>query len=158
MASSLSFAEFMELLPSEGGAPPLVSSGIGVDYVSDANPCFVEPSLSAGHPVRADTSVILLSAPGAVGKSTVASELARRTHATLWNLAQFQVGSNTFTGTLTRAFGAASGAVLTGLASGKSLVVLDAIDEAAVRAGSQNRGGPIRLDSSRGLDKWILCG
>ena len=24
--------------------------------------------------------------------------------------------------------------------------------------GWQGRGGPIRLDSARGLDKWILCG
>jgi hypothetical protein len=29
---------------------------------------------------------------------------------------------------------------------------------AAMKEREAERGGPIRLDSARGLDKWILCG
>src|SRR6266699_3415650 len=136
---SLLFSEFVDLLPRPKRLA-LAHKMTGVEYVADENPCFVEPTLSRSdsEPFSEQPAVVLLSAPGAVGKSTFAAELARRTGATLWNLAQFQVGSNTFTGTFTKAFSSAAGEVLANIRSGEFLVILDAIDEAAVRAGPQN--------------------
>src|SRR2546426_356194 len=78
----------------------------GLSYVTASNPTFVEPYLSVDKPIEAGrTSVVLLSAPGAVGKSTLASELAFKTGGLLWDLSRFQVGSKTFSRTILDAYG-----------------------------------------------------
>lgn len=136
MPTAISFSTFVSLLP-KSAKYALAQSVDGVSYIDEENSRFVEPTLAKAESVS-DPSVILLSAPGAVGKSTVAAELARRTNSTPWDLSKFQVGSNSFAGTLTKSFGTAAGGVMENLNSGDFLVVLDAIDEAAVRAGAQN--------------------
>lgn len=120
---------------------PALGRVSGVTYVSAANPSFVAPELEETLPAFAAgaTSVILLSAPAAIGKSTLAAELAYRTGATLWNLASFQVGTGTYLGTLADAFGiAALGGVVNRLNAGDFLVIMDALDEANLRAGERN--------------------
>ena len=111
----------------------------GFSYVKAPNSCFVEPDLEtecALDPNR--TSIILISAPGAVGKSTLAAELAVRTGAGLWDLSQFQVGNRTFSGTILEAYDTFATGVMKRLREGKFLFILDALDEAQVRAGGQN--------------------
>lgn len=137
----MNFDELVGRLPRSSTSPPLVGTHEGVTYVGATNPSFVAPELSdTDHQFDSDrTSAILLSAPAAVGKSTVAKELAFRTSAALWNLAAFQVGSGTTVGTLADAFGiGALGDVMNRLASGKFLIVMDALDEANLRAGERN--------------------
>jgi len=56
----------------------------------------------------------------------------------VWDLARFQVGTDTFSGTILSCFGDSAPAVLGGLDRGEFLLVLDALDEAHVRAGVQN--------------------
>lgn len=111
----------------------------GLSYVEASNPTFVAPNLQVAKPIDlGETSVVLLSAPGAVGKSTLAAELAHRTGGLLWDLSQFQVGSKTFSGTILDAYGIKATGVLKRFAEGNFFFVLDALDEAQVRAGSQN--------------------
>jgi hypothetical protein len=56
----------------------------------------------------------------------------------VWDLARFQVGTDTFSGTILSCFGDNAPAVLGGLDRGEFLLILDALDEAHVRAGVQN--------------------
>lgn len=124
-------------------APPekefRAKASAGLSYVEKSSPTFVEPSLEVTKPIVAGrTSVILLSAPGAVGKSTLAAELAFRTGGLLWDLSKFQVGSKTFSGTILDAYGIKATGVLKRFHEGNFFFVLDALDEAQVRAGSQN--------------------
>lgn len=111
----------------------------GMFFGSDPNPCFVGPTLVSEIDLKPNTtSVVLLSAPGAVGKSTVAAEIARLTGSSLWDLSKIQVGSRTFSGTILEAYDFEATGVLKRIREGNFLFVLDALDEAQVRAGSQN--------------------
>ena len=79
------------------------------------------------------SSVILISAPGAVGKSTFARELSYQTSAMLLDLAAAEpVGANTITGGLAR----------TGLfqpfEDGKASLIVDGLDEARMKVPQAN--------------------
>jgi hypothetical protein len=138
---TINFSEFVSILPRgddlRGDATKKLPKG--VSWVEASNPCFVEPDLQVQQPIEPGrTSVVLLSAPGAVGKSTLASELASRAQAFLWDLSKFQVGSRTFSGTILDLYGFVSTGVQKRLQEGRFLFILDALDEAQVRSGSQN--------------------
>jgi len=111
----------------------------GLSYVESVNRSFVEPGLNVETPIeQGRSSVLLLTAPGAVGKSTLAGELARQTGAVLWDLSAINVGSGTFSGKILEAYDLKATGVLKRLKTGEFLFILDALDEAQVRAGSQN--------------------
>jgi hypothetical protein len=134
----IGFGDLVAALP-RGDRFRLRKSVVGISAVEAPNPCFVEPDLEVEEAIQAGrTSVVLLAAPGAVGKSTLASELALRTGAPLWDLSQLQVGSKTFSGTILDAYDFEATGVLKRFQTGEYLFVLDALDEAQVRAGSQN--------------------
>ncbi|HEX4078303.1 MAG TPA: hypothetical protein VHX61_05440 [Rhizomicrobium sp.] len=95
-------------------------------------PGFVEPKLSVveGDPEHA--RLLIIAAPGAVGKSSFASAVAAATNSVLVDLAKTDpLGGNFFTGGLSRAFGldTPSAAV-----RGEIGLVVDALDEAQMRA------------------------
>jgi hypothetical protein len=136
--NTAAFGQLVELLP-RGDEFRSKRLPTGLSYVESPNPCFVEPDLIVDQAIEPDrTSVVLLSAPGAVGKTTLAAELASRTGATLWDLSKVQVGSRTFAGTIMEAYDFEATGVLKRLNQGNFLLILDALDEAQVRAGSQN--------------------
>jgi hypothetical protein len=100
---------------------------------------FVAPTLTNVWQSEARSSVILVSARGAVGKSTFAGELASRTGAHLWPLGKFQVGHQFLEGALVHAYGDESySQVARELREGNRLVVLDGLDEARLHAGIRN--------------------
>jgi hypothetical protein len=139
----MSTATFRDLVAAFPPAPEdkfrAAKLSTGLSYVKVASSTFVEPTFEIDSPIEAGrTSVVLISAPGAVGKSTLASELAFRTGALLWDLSRFQVGSKTFSGTVFDAYGNMTTGVQKRFAEGGFLFVLDALDEAQIRAGSQN--------------------
>src|SRR5262245_5922920 len=106
--NTVSFEEFVGLLPRgddlRGEAAKKFPTG--VSWVRDRDLRFVEPDFEIQQGVEPGrTSVVLLYAPGAVGKSTVAAEIAARAGAFLWDLSKFQVGSKTFSGTIYDLFG-----------------------------------------------------
>jgi hypothetical protein len=98
-------------------------------------PGFVEPTLSvvAGDPHTA--RLLIIAAPGAVGKSSYAKALSAATNAVLVDLAKTSVlGGNFFKGGLANAFGIKA---LQDATEGKIALVVDALDEAQMRAGPQ---------------------
>jgi hypothetical protein len=135
---TISFPDLLSMLPrgDEFRARKFLP---GLSYVQSSNTSFVEPDLRIEYPAEhGKTSVILLAAPGAVGKSTFAAELAHRTGALYWDLSKFQVGSQTFSGSILHAYDFEATGVLKRFQNGDFLFVLDALDEAQVRAGTQN--------------------
>jgi hypothetical protein len=105
----------------------------------EQNSSFVEPDLVAEIPIElGKTSVVILSAPGAVGKSTVAKELAFFCKTICWDLSKVQVGSRTFVGAIYDVYEEFGHGIIKDLKDGSWLCILDALDEAQVRAGGSN--------------------
>lgn len=138
MAPNITFDELINRLPTAmslplaRSAPPAVETPAHKDF-------FVPPTLTNVWQTDAKASVVLVSARGAVGKTTFAGELASRTGAHLWPLGKFQVGHQFLEGALVNAYGDESySLVARELREGKRLVVLDGLDEARVHAGLRN--------------------
>lgn len=108
-----------------------------------ANPAFVRPPIQreGEHPDQLPP-IIVVSAPGAVGKSELARYIAVEKACHVWNLAKLTVGSNTFRGTLARSFDPGEYSNLVrDFGAGRVLFVLDAFDEAEIRS------GPLQVES-----------
>lgn len=137
---SLNFRDFVSQLPrGDRLQPKRFPLPDWMERYKSPNPCFVEPDLIPEIAIESGkTSVVILSAPGAVGKSTVAAELAYLSGATLWDLSKVQVGSRTFLGAIYEVYEENGHGILKDLKEGIWLFVLDALDEAQVRAGSSN--------------------
>jgi hypothetical protein len=129
------YDSFCRRIPIATLAPSYATKGLGVQQGSSD---FIAPSLVLRS--ASDTpSVILISAPAAVGKTMLARQLSSDTKALYWNLAEFSLGSNFFVGTAVEHYGADGySRFVKELKSGQRGLVLDAADEALVRAGKQN--------------------
>jgi len=111
-----------------------------LEKVSLTAPQFVPPTLTARREIQEGrTALILVEAPGAVGKTMLAREIARRTGAVLWDLAKLTLGNNTLRGTVGRCYGNREDElydqVITALKTGDSLVIMDALDEGRLGSG-----------------------
>jgi hypothetical protein len=109
-------------------------------YVDRVDETYVSPTLAEHVAIDpGKTAIVLLSAPAAAGKSALAREIARRAGAPLLDLSRIQVGSGSLAGVVTNSFGYAQASTfLEGLEAGSQLLVLDALDEAELRAGERN--------------------
>lgn len=83
-----------------------------------------------------NANFIIFSAPGASGKSALARHIAQKYKGIYWNLANIGIGENTFYGTLWRALRQDGFMEYTErLKCGKSVLVIDAFDEAEMISG-----------------------
>ncbi|MFD1812829.1 hypothetical protein [Rhodococcus gannanensis] len=124
-------------LTEEPDAPP------GVMIPSEeAGAKFIAPDLQLAegfHSPDANARVILISASAAVGKTTLATNLARITGNPYWDLGKFSMGSGFFSGILSTSYGVRNyAAVIDELRSGYACLILDAADEAIVASTSTN--------------------
>jgi hypothetical protein len=104
-----------------------------VDSQEDA--AFVEPTLKVRHGDPFNARVLIVAAPGAVGKSTFARSISAQANAVLVDLAQTEpLGGNFFVGGIANAFGYQT---LAEIASGQIALVIDALDEAQLRSGTE---------------------
>lgn len=134
----MKFDELLQTLPGCEGPTtfPLRRTGEDLDYSLTGLEAFVAPNLSARPDAQtAAPSVVIISAAGAVGKTTVARELAYLRRAMLWDLAKSQpVGQSSLSGTLLSVFGASQIASIDGaLRTGQIFMVVDALDEGRVK-------------------------
>lgn len=136
----LSLADLLAHLPRQTTSRALTEVKHGFTYIDGENVRFVVPDLAEANPIKpGSSSVILLSAGAAVGKSTVAKYIAQVTGSPVWDLAGVHVGARSLTGELVEAYGAgAASQVFDDLSKGRLLVVLDALDETALLSGQAN--------------------
>ncbi|MCE6993945.1 hypothetical protein LZG04_03835 [Saccharothrix sp. S26] len=139
MADRLPLLQMAEKLPAwHGDVPNVVAPHVG--FVVDAKPdsAYVWPDVTAEAGVG-EQHIVLVTAPGAGGKSAAASALAYQLNAPLVDLAHLQVGSNTLTGLLPRVLGwKEAPSFISALLAGERSVVLDSLDEARLLAGRNN--------------------
>jgi hypothetical protein len=83
--------------------------------------------------------VILIAAPGAMGKSAAAKNMAASLRTIYVDLAQLRVGSGSLTGVLSKALGfKETGEFVEDLKAGRAAIILDSTDEAQLGAGREN--------------------
>lgn len=133
-------SDLLRVLPKGADHPEIVSNEHGLRYVDTKNDLFVSPALiEKKKVVSGNTSLILITAPAAVGKSTFAKELARQTGCPFWDLAGRRVGQNSFAGGILRSFRREEAAdILSSLQRGEFLLVLDSLEESEQLSGEQN--------------------
>lgn len=86
-----------------------------------------------------DARFVVVSAPGATGKSAFGKYVAYTRNALYWNLAEISLGDGTFQGTLYRALGAQKiSTYAKQLHDGEATLVIDAFDEAEIISGRKN--------------------
>ena len=99
---------------------------------------FISPTLSAVQNGLQNDKVklIIISAPGAVGKTTLAKHFSFTVGALYWDLAKMTVGTGTFQGTLLKAVGLSNiSKFMQDLVESKVVFAFDAFDEAEMISG-----------------------
>ncbi|OJU75379.1 MAG: hypothetical protein BGO09_03780 [Bacteroidetes bacterium 47-18] len=80
--------------------------------------------------------IIIISAPGAVGKTTLAKHMSHVKKGYYWDLSKHTLGDNSFIGTLAQTFGYSNlPKVLESLKKSEITLFIDAFDEAYIRSG-----------------------
>jgi hypothetical protein len=136
----MNFKTFLDQLPNFPGPTqlPISETPGGFLYVHERLSEFIGPDLVPSTVVEQpqNPQIVIISAAGAVGKSTLAKEMACEKQAPIWDLAQASaVGANSMTGQITASFGFQLAAeVIKKLAGGKLFLIVDALDEARVKA------------------------
>lgn len=129
--------DWMASLSKPQRLPEPKRSDAAVEHVRERPATFIEPTLAGA--VVAGAQVSLIAAPAAVGKSMLARYVAAESGNPLWDLSRFNVGSHFFTGTLARVYGGRGYSEYErALASRSCTLIVDAADEALVRAGLTN--------------------
>jgi hypothetical protein len=86
-----------------------------------------------------DSPIVLISAPGAMGKSEAAKGIAESLRTLYVDLARINVGNGTLVGELVKALGSAQMEQYSqDVREGRATLVLDSTDEAQLRSGSEN--------------------
>lgn len=108
-------------------------------YIED-EPFYISPSFSDVKTDKrissANPKILLFSAPGATGKSSLAKYLSYKFNGIYWNLSRIKLGTNSFDGTILKAVGASSySKFIDDLNCSNVLLIIDAFDEAEVVSG-----------------------
>lgn len=141
--NDVSIERLVALLARSEALPSPRGSVEGIAQPAEAPTSFVEPRFELSSEeskfLTAVPSVLMISAPAAVGKSWLARELSARSKNPLWNLSKFRLGSHFFTGTIAQVFGGAGYAEIEDrMRHGQVTLILDAADEAVVGSGLTN--------------------
>lgn len=125
-----------------------------LNYI-EKSPFFISSELNLVKESGQDTtpSLIIMSAPGAVGKSTLAKYLAASVNALYWDLSELTIGTDTFQGSIVSAVGPAQlGSFMQDLADSKVIIAFDAFDEAEMISGRKMIGEFV-IDMANSLKK-----
>lgn len=129
------------LRPSPTANWPAPRETIRFDRAFDPHPTviaeYIEPDLQPASFSEFDgfKPLLLVAAPGAVGKSSLASFLASRSGSPLWRLEHVRIGDGTISQLLVDAYGAKGYAqILQGISDGQYSILFDSLDETLIRA------------------------
>lgn len=128
-------------------------------YVGE-EPFYISPAFNDvktnSHVSTLNPKFILFSAPGAAGKSSLAKYLSYRFNALYWNLAKLKLGANSFAGSILNAVGASAySSFIADLNKAKTMLILDAFDEAEIISGRKMVSSFI-ADISNSLQDYSL--
>lgn len=136
VTTQIEFQDLLSTLPSCRRFD-LTGKRDDVSYPGEQKPAFVAPSLRPRTDVHnpPQPRVVIISAAGAVGKSTLAEEMARERGAPLWDLSRAKtVGQGSLAGMISQTYGVgASPEVTRAVVGGELFFVIDALDEARVK-------------------------
>ena len=97
---------------------------------------FIQPTLKSKNDFSGKSPFMLISAPGATGKSALGYNLSIEKNGIYWDLSKANIGDNYFIGTLTKSFGVHQLTnVLDLIRNGNITFVFDAFDEAELTSG-----------------------
>ena len=98
-------------------------------------PFYIKPSVTQIIQQR-NSKIVLFSAPGATGKSSLAKYVAFSKKALLWDLANDRIANHSLSGMLVESLGTKYFSQFTeGLSTGKAFLVIDSLDEAEMISG-----------------------
>jgi len=106
----------------------------------EPNPLFIAPTFSLNDDFINDSEpqVILISASGAVGKSTLAKQIAYDKQVPIFNLADCAtVGKKSFTGIIANSFDDNYQEMITHFRQGKHFFIIDALDEGRMKTNEE---------------------
>ncbi|WP_456283806.1 hypothetical protein [Microbacterium sp. JZ101] len=108
--------------------------------ITDLPAQYVWPDVELdGKSHSAASPLVLITAPGAMGKSAAAHAIAARTRMPYVDLGSIRVGASTLTGEISKAVGDENySAFMSALRAGTAALVLDGSDEAQLRVGREN--------------------
>ncbi|MFF8591861.1 hypothetical protein ACF061_10490 [Streptomyces sp. NPDC015220] len=133
-------SDLCELLPSSDSWYGLVSNNYGMREVVEANANYEIPEvreLQSSDPLT--PSLMLITAPAAVGKSTAAEYMSNYLKCPILDLSHLQVGDGTLDGMASRSLGIRKNAQFQeALVESRAALIVDALDEAEVRSGQAN--------------------
>lgn len=105
----------------------------------EKNRFYISPKFKSIHAERDDAKFIIFSAPGATGKSALAQHISDAYNCIYWDASQIAIGEKTLQGVLMGAVGDENYSEYKKyLQEGKTLLVIDALDEAEIISGRQN--------------------
>jgi len=123
----------------------LICNGKRLPLVTDHDPSislpnergfFVNPSLKSKNGFSESSPFMIISAPGATGKSAFGYNISIERNAIYWDLSKANIGDNYFIGTLTKSFGVSQlSKVLEIIQNGELAFIIDAFDEAELSCG-----------------------
>ena len=135
--NNLDLSALLAALPPSPAQFAVTGARVDVTMPSTSADSFVAPRLMMTGVVDALAAfqVIVISAAGAVGKSTLARELAARQGIPLWDLATSgSIGQGSLQGMITQAFGVENvSGIHKAISSGRFGLVIDALDEGRIR-------------------------
>ncbi|MEI3778060.1 hypothetical protein V1463_04600 [Micrococcus yunnanensis] len=126
---------------------PTTDSHQGVVARAAAVDHYVWPTLEVSHPrslpgaddavaALEDSQVLLISSPGAMGKTQAAKKFSESTNSPYVDLSEFSVGAGSLGGVLGYGYDVEEYArLITSVRSGHAYIVIDGIDEARLRSG-----------------------
>ena len=130
------FEDILGRLPNCETFPTGTPLPQGVMFVPSGNERFIPPRLSIKEEGTSleESKVLIISAPGAVGKSTLAREIGFRKGALLWDLSLAEeVGAWSLDGILSKTFTTKKEDFSEYLSEGFEFIVVDALDEGRVK-------------------------
>ncbi|GGV15315.1 hypothetical protein GCM10010275_65820 [Streptomyces litmocidini] len=133
-------SDLANLCGTQGTWAGLISESKGVREERAPKANYVIPEMRIAHASNPVTpSLILITAPAAVGKTTAARYLSHKLKAPIVDLSTLHVGSNALEGALWKSMGPGqAGRFVEEMKGGRATLIIDALDEAEIRSGSAN--------------------
>ena len=104
-------------------------------HITEDGEEYLTPEYREIEEYKSNARFVLFSAPGAAGKTALARHIAYKYNGIYWDLSKIRLGDNTFTGTIYEAMDVKANEFYNDLVCGRTVIVIDAFDEAQMISG-----------------------